>query len=95
MTIKNETDLKKEAIKILDKAGIFNFPLSAGDRSKRGLPDRVVFFNNKAAFCEFKFGKNELSSDQMAFQEQCIKNKILYVVIRNIIDLEIIFKDYG
>lgn len=56
----------------------------------RGVPDLIVLGNNQVVLVEVKTTKGSQSIYQKAFEKKCIKNKIKYIVCR---DLETALKE--
>ena len=83
-----ETSLKNTCRDLLDVMGIFNKPILQGMGAAKGIPDRFAFINHKVVWIEFKTAKGKLSEHQLAFKEQCLKDKIAYWVIRDVAELE-------
>ena len=58
-----------------------------------GLPDLLLFANNKMYFVEVKSPEGGQQSEyQIAFQNYCIKANIPYILVRDISDIEKIVK---
>lgn len=82
-----ETDLKLAVKQYLDLYGIFSYHLLQGIGSFKGLPDRVMHYEENVHYLEIKKPKGKLSPHQQAFYEQCNYDNIYYVVIRSLDDL--------
>ncbi len=83
----SETDIKHQIIDYLGVKGIFNYGLLQGIASFKGLPDRVMHFNEKVVYLEIKRPKGKLSPHQKLFCHQCIDDGIDYLVIRSLDDI--------
>ena len=82
-----ETIIKHQIKDYLALKGIFNYHLLAGMGAYKGCPDRVMHYKNKVVYLEIKKQKGKLSENQIIFQEQCKKDKVDYLVIRNLDEL--------
>jgi hypothetical protein len=78
-----ETALKKKIKDLLNIAGIFNYPLTAGIGSHPGLADRVAHYRGHVVYIEAKVGNRPLGSKQIEFRDQCKRDEIFYLVIRS------------
>jgi len=87
-----ETDIKKDIRTHLGIRRIFNYPISAGPLSHKGLPDRVMHLKEGkykgVAYLEAKTPKGKLSPYQKQFQEQCLLDGIPYLVTHSVFELE-------
>ena len=82
-----EADIKSQVKDYLDVWHIFNYHLLQGIGSYKGLPDKIIHYKGKVVYLEIKRPRGVLSENQKAFQEQCIRDKIPYWVIRSLEDL--------
>lgn len=64
-----EKDVKAAIKDLLDKMAIWNFPLTAGIGSYRGLPDRMAIYCNKVYAIEIKRPGGHQSPRQRDFQK--------------------------
>jgi hypothetical protein len=84
-----ETRVKKACVQYMKVMRIRSFPLTAGMGSYPGLPDRIVHYNGRVFYMEFKRpAGGRLSPHQKRFRLMCIEDGIPYVVIRGISDIE-------
>ena len=92
-----ERDIQKTIIDFCGYKKIFCFKINNGGIKKLngsyipaqtlGLPDLVIHFDGMAIYLEIKTPTGKLSEHQIAFQEQCEKDKVQYYVIRSLEDL--------
>lgn len=52
-----------------------------------GLPDIIAHYDGRVVYLEIKSETGKLSKHQIAFQEQCKKDSVQYLVIRSFSDL--------
>jgi hypothetical protein len=83
-----ETDLKRQCNDLLNKLGIYNWPVTAGLGSHPGQPDRIAHIHHTIVYIEYKLPKGRLSQGTLVFQEQCVKDDVPYIVIHSIEELE-------
>jgi len=89
----SEAEIKRQVKDFLAIKGIFNFPLTQGMASYRGLPDRVMHLKDKdgsrarVVYLEIKREGGKLSEHQLAFKEQCLRDGIDYFVVQKLEDL--------
>lgn len=55
--------------------------------SKKGIPDITLIKNGAVIFIEAKRPSGVMSSDQIIFRDECIKNNISYIIAKSIDDL--------
>jgi len=88
----NETDLKRTLKDLLRYRGVFFYHNLQGVGCFKGLPDLCLHYKHKVHYLEVKLPKGKMSDNQIAFQEQCRRDKIPYHIIRSLEDLQEIVK---
>ena len=88
----SESALKIQIKDYLNVMGIFSYPLLQGLGSFAGVPDRIMHWRRAVIYLEIKTATGKLSLAQQTFKEQCERDKIPYLVVRSIEDLEAILK---
>lgn len=78
-----ETRLKRQVTSLLKSLQIFSYHLMGGLGSYPGAPDRVVRYQGRVFYFEFKAKGGRLSDHQRAFRERCQRDGIPYHVIRS------------
>ena len=66
---------------------IFNYHNLQALGSYKGLPDRTMQLNGKVVYLEIKKPGAELTPSELAFQEQCERDRVPYWVIRDVDEL--------
>lgn len=84
----SENMIKAQIKDFLTLKHIFNFPLLQALGAYRGVPDRIIHYQNKVIYLEIKKPDGKMSQYQQEFQRQCNEDGIDYWVVSSIEELE-------
>ena len=82
-----ETMVKQQVKDYLAFKKIFNYPLTQGIASYKGIPDRIMHYQGRVIYLEIKTPTGKMSEKQYDFRRQCNEDGVDYYVIRSIDDL--------
>ena len=83
----SENNIKFQVKDFLAIKHIFSFHITQGLGSYAGVPDRVLHFQGRVVYLEIKRPGGKMSEHQLAFQEQCSRDGILYFCVSSIEEL--------
>ncbi|MEW6095057.1 MAG: hypothetical protein AB1567_00830 [bacterium] len=83
-----ETDIKRQVKDYLNLRGWFNFPITQGLGSYKGLPDIIACKNGQVLFIEVKTSTGRQTIWQKVFQQKIEKARCKYILVRGIEDLQ-------
>ena len=79
-----ENDVKKQVKDYLDIMGWFNFPLTAGMGSYKGVPDRIAIKDGRVLFIEIKRPGGKQNTGQIEFERNINYKEGEYLLIDNL-----------
>ena len=85
-----ETGIKNMVKDYLAIKGIYNYPILQGLGAHRGVPDRIMHYQDRVHYLEIKVPGGKLSEYQEAFRLHCAEDNIPYHVITSLEDLQAI-----
>lgn len=88
-----ERDIKNQIKDLFDTMGIFNYPISQGKRSHRGLPDRIFHYQGRPWYLEIKRPGEKLTPSQIKFRDQCSRDGVQYFVVCSVSDIHVLVQD--
>ena len=87
-----ETALKAGVKEWLSLHGWLHYPLAESRYGVKGLPDRIAVKNGRTVYIECKSPRGELSEWQQVRQREITEAGALYLLVRDLDDLEVLEK---